>query len=188
MVTQKMRPTFVGYSRKSRRSRTRSSPRRWWRSGLRSGTRAVDKDRGLSEEPGKGRRPQTRGSHARHDASCIAMAESVQEFHGLSVDMDVVIAGAVLHDVDKLLGYGPVGGAAAKTRFGKLLPMECTVATRCWKRACPWIWCIWWFPIPQRHQHRADHPRGYHRAERGLERFRSHALRGSEPLAATKVQ
>ncbi len=52
----------------------------------------------------------------------IAMAESVREFHGQSVNMDVLIAGAVLHDVSKLLEYGPAGGVAAKTRFSKLLP------------------------------------------------------------------
>ena len=62
--------------------------------------------------------PHTRGTIR----LAIAMAESVLEFHGVGVDMDVVIAGALLHDVDKLLGYGPVGGTGAKTRFGKLLP------------------------------------------------------------------
>ena len=48
----------------------------------------------------------------------IVLAESVQEFHGISADMDMVIAGAVLHDVDKLLEYDHMG----KTRFLKLFP------------------------------------------------------------------
>ncbi len=50
-------------------------------------------------------------------------AEAMQEFlgHALSIDMDTVIAGAILADVGKLLEYETVGGKAAQSDRGKML-------------------------------------------------------------------
>ena len=50
-------------------------------------------------------------------------AEAMREFFGpaLPVDMDTVIAGAILADVGKLLEYEKAGGKAAQSARGKLL-------------------------------------------------------------------
>lgn len=50
-------------------------------------------------------------------------AEAMREFMGgaLPVDMDTVIAGAILADVGKLLEYERVGGKAVQSERGKLL-------------------------------------------------------------------
>ena len=50
-------------------------------------------------------------------------AEAMQEFLGaaLSIDMDTVIAGAILIDVGKLLEYEKVDGKAVQSERGKLL-------------------------------------------------------------------
>jgi putative nucleotidyltransferase with HDIG domain len=50
-------------------------------------------------------------------------AETMREFLGnaLAVDMDTVIAGAILADVGKLLEYERVGGKAVQSERGKLL-------------------------------------------------------------------
>jgi hypothetical protein len=53
--------------------------------------------------------------------AAIALAKSVEEFHGLGVDMDILVAGAILHDVDKIVGYSP-SEIPSKTRFGKRFP------------------------------------------------------------------
>jgi putative nucleotidyltransferase with HDIG domain len=50
-------------------------------------------------------------------------AEAMREFMGqaLPVDLDTVIAGAILADVGKLLEYEKVGGKAVQSQRGKLL-------------------------------------------------------------------
>jgi putative nucleotidyltransferase with HDIG domain len=50
-------------------------------------------------------------------------AEAMTEFMGtsLSIDMDVVVAGAILADVGKLLEYEKVGGEARQSARGKAL-------------------------------------------------------------------
>ena len=50
-------------------------------------------------------------------------AEAMQEFlgHALKIDMDTVIAGAILADVGKLLEYEKVDGVAQQSEKGKLL-------------------------------------------------------------------
>jgi len=50
-------------------------------------------------------------------------AEAMQEFLGraLPIDLDVVIAGAILADVGKLLEYEKVGGKAEQSERGKYL-------------------------------------------------------------------
>lgn len=49
--------------------------------------------------------------------------EAMREFmgHALSVDMDTVIAGAILADVGKLLEYEKVGGKAVQSQRGRFL-------------------------------------------------------------------
>ena len=51
----------------------------------------------------------------------IAMARAIRDFHDLPVDLDLVIAGCNLHDVSKLMEYGPDGEGSGKSRFGKLV-------------------------------------------------------------------
>ena len=50
-------------------------------------------------------------------------AEAMREFFGsrLPIDMDVVVAGAILADVGKVLEYERVGGKAVQSRRGSLL-------------------------------------------------------------------
>lgn len=50
-------------------------------------------------------------------------AESMRDFlgRGLAIDMDTVIAGAILADVGKLLEYEKVGGKVGQSDRGKLL-------------------------------------------------------------------
>jgi putative nucleotidyltransferase with HDIG domain len=50
-------------------------------------------------------------------------AEAMREFFGekLPIDLDVVIAGAILADVGKVLEYERVDGKAAQSRRGSLL-------------------------------------------------------------------
>jgi putative nucleotidyltransferase with HDIG domain len=50
-------------------------------------------------------------------------AEAMQEFlgHALPIDMDTVIAGAILADVGKLLEYETVDGKAVQSDRGKML-------------------------------------------------------------------
>ncbi len=51
----------------------------------------------------------------------IDTAKAVEQFHGLKVDMDLLIAGGLLHDVSKLLEYSPTKDGAAKSQHGKLI-------------------------------------------------------------------
>jgi len=68
-------------------------------------------------------------------------AEAIREFlgHSLPIDLDTVIAGAILADVGKLLEYEKVDGKARQSERGKLLrhpftgvalAMECGVPDR----------------------------------------------------------
>ncbi len=60
-------------------------------------------------------------------------AEAMQEFLGraLAIDLDTVIAGAILADVGKLLEYEMVDGAARQSARGKLLRHPFTGAAIC---------------------------------------------------------
>lgn len=63
-------------------------------------------------------------------------AESMQEFlgHTLKIDMDTVIAGAILADVGKLLEYEKVDGEVRQSQRGKMLRHPFTgvaLATEC---------------------------------------------------------
>jgi len=54
---------------------------------------------------------------------CIAVEETFDEIYGtaLSLDRDVLIAGALLHDVGKLLEMEESGGSFRKSHAGKLV-------------------------------------------------------------------
>jgi len=49
----------------------------------------------------------------------LAVAGIIEEAHGIKVDRDGLLAAALLHDVSKLLEYGPTGEGAGKTAAGK---------------------------------------------------------------------
>lgn len=49
----------------------------------------------------------------------LAVAKVVQEIHGIDFNQDELVSAALLHDVSKLLEYGPTAEGAGKTRTGK---------------------------------------------------------------------
>lgn len=49
----------------------------------------------------------------------LAVAKVVEEVHGIAFNQDELVAAALLHDVSKLLEYGPTSDGAGKTRTGK---------------------------------------------------------------------
>ena len=51
----------------------------------------------------------------------IAMAKAIRDFHGLPVNLDLVIAGCNLHDVSKLMEYEPKGADSGKSQFGAMI-------------------------------------------------------------------
>ena len=55
--------------------------------------------------------------------TAVAIAETLKANYGdaVSIDMDLLIAGSLLHDVGKLLEYAREGGAVVKSRKGALL-------------------------------------------------------------------
>ena len=53
-------------------------------------------------------------------AGAFEFAKIRSEVYGEELDLDVVLAGALLHDVSKLLEYEPVERDAAKSKKGKL--------------------------------------------------------------------
>lgn len=52
---------------------------------------------------------------------CRSVAMTMKEMGGIDLDTDTLIAGALLHDVGKLLEYKRVGNAYQVSRSGKLL-------------------------------------------------------------------
>ena len=55
--------------------------------------------------------------------TAVGIAENLTENYGdaVPIDMDILLAGSVLHDVGKVLEYVREGGAVVKSRDGKLL-------------------------------------------------------------------
>lgn len=51
----------------------------------------------------------------------VDVANAIQEYHDIPVDMDLLIAGSLLHDVSKMVEYGPNEGGSGKTKLGKLV-------------------------------------------------------------------
>lgn len=71
--------------------------------------------------------PKTRVSLIHHTRAvtqtAIRIAESHRENYGskVKIDMDVLVAGSILHDVGKLLEYRKTGKGYVKSRLGSLL-------------------------------------------------------------------
>jgi len=60
--------------------------------------------------------------HSRSVAlQALAVAKIVQDVHGIGFDQDILVAAALLHDVSKLLEYGPTDSGAGKTPTGQRL-------------------------------------------------------------------
>jgi len=58
--------------------------------------------------------------HSRSVAlQALAVAKVVQDLHGIGFDQDILVAAALLHDVSKLLEYGPTDSGAGKTPTGQ---------------------------------------------------------------------
>ena len=55
--------------------------------------------------------------------SAVAMGEVLQRTYGdnISIDMDILISGAILHDVGKVLEYAGKQGKFIKSEYGKLV-------------------------------------------------------------------
>ena len=55
--------------------------------------------------------------------SAVAMAEVLKRTYGdnISIDMDILISGAILHDVGKILEYAQENGKFVKSKYGKLV-------------------------------------------------------------------
>jgi putative nucleotidyltransferase with HDIG domain len=55
--------------------------------------------------------------------TAVAIAGTLKESYGdaVTIDMDLLVAGSLLHDVGKLLEYAKEGGAVVKSRKGALL-------------------------------------------------------------------
>ncbi len=49
----------------------------------------------------------------------LAVAQIVEKLHGIEFNQDELVAAALLHDVSKLLEYGPTNDGAGKTTTGK---------------------------------------------------------------------
>jgi putative nucleotidyltransferase with HDIG domain len=55
--------------------------------------------------------------------TAIAIAENLKEQYGdrMSINMDILVAGSLLHDVGKFLEYAKQGGSVVKSEIGSLL-------------------------------------------------------------------
>ena len=55
--------------------------------------------------------------------AAVAMAEVLKRIYGdhVEIDMDILISGAILHDVGKVLEYAEKGGKFHKSDYGKLV-------------------------------------------------------------------
>lgn len=51
----------------------------------------------------------------------LAVARIIEEIHGIRADLDLLAAGALLHDVCKMVEYGPKADGVGKTRLGELV-------------------------------------------------------------------
>jgi len=61
--------------------------------------------------------------HISTTARCaVAIAKTLKEMHGLKVDLDYLVAGALLHDVSKVVEFSKQGG---RTPLGQKIPHGC---------------------------------------------------------------
>ena len=70
---------------------------------------------------------------------CMGMARALTPIYGprMPIDWDVLVSGAILHDVGKLLEYKKEGGAYMKSANGKLLRHPFSGVGMCWKHGLP---------------------------------------------------
>jgi len=68
---------------------------------------------------------------------CRNIASVMKEMQGVEIDDDILYAGALLHDVGKLLEYGKKGGDVAVARSGKLLRHPLSGLGLAWKEDLP---------------------------------------------------
>jgi putative nucleotidyltransferase with HDIG domain len=66
-----------------------------------------------------------------------ASADIVAKLHGISYDLDTVIALALLHDVSKLLEYEGTESSVSKSRFGDLIQHGVYGAFLAWQEDLP---------------------------------------------------
>jgi putative nucleotidyltransferase with HDIG domain len=67
----------------------------------------------------------------------LASAEIAFEVHGVGYDRDLLIAGGLLHDVTKLVEWGPAPGGAAATARGALVQHAVYGAHKAWQKGLP---------------------------------------------------
>lgn len=68
----------------------------------------------------------------------IAAGRIIQEQHGIAVDMDLLIAGALLHDVSKLAEYEPhMESAGRSSKTGELIQHGVLAASQILQRGLP---------------------------------------------------
>jgi len=71
--------------------------------------------------------------------AALALAATMAEIYGarLKVDKDTLVAGALLHDVGKLLEYCDAGGKVVKSATGKMLRHPFAGAALCYEFGLP---------------------------------------------------
>ncbi|NQU04290.1 MAG: HD domain-containing protein [Syntrophaceae bacterium] len=90
----------------------------WWGTWKESGFEKIED---LSQwQPVKEKLNMSNVDHTNQVVECaLAMADVVEGNQGVKIERDTLIAGAILHDVDKLLIFHPTSGET--TRMGKHL-------------------------------------------------------------------
>jgi hypothetical protein len=67
--------------------------------------------------------PDIPQKHLPHNRAVVAMAlsvaDAIEEFHGISVDRDVLVAAGLLQDVSKLVEMAPCGDGVEQTEIGR---------------------------------------------------------------------
>ena len=72
-------------------------------------------------------------------ASALALSDVINENYGgkIRLDMDVLISGAILHDVGKVLEYEKIGDKYVKSKLGKLVRHPVSGAALAWDMGLP---------------------------------------------------
>ena len=111
-----------------------------WEDGIKEGGWEIKE---LTEMPYTLLREDTDISFIDHNRGvvkgCIAMAEAMKEVYGdkIKIDMDILLAGALLHDVGKLIEITRKDGKFVKSYRGKLLRHPFSGANMAYKFGLP---------------------------------------------------
>lgn len=111
-----------------------------WAEGIKEGGWKIED---LSEMPYTLLREDTDINFIDHNRGvvrgCIAMAEAMKEVYGdkIKIDMDILLAGALLHDVGKLIEITKENGKFVKSYRGKLLRHPFSGANMAYKFGLP---------------------------------------------------